>query len=488
MKERAHRIEDATGVETTEHVPVVENFASHSPSMTTTTSAAFVAGDLHDLSAEVVDLLYTQAFSGGETTEASICEAFANVLLRHWDLCGIIVFLRGGDADAEQIAESFMYAHSRRDEDNLRRIGALLTASVERTRAEQLIWMNEEYRAGGPGRAGEGGEAEERDDAGIRATLAGAGFRAGVGVPIRARGKLVGVLVAVSVEAERLRIALRGVRFIAAPIVIAIGNARRAHAMNEQRRHIERLVEELQLRGVALEEANLELQRIGRYRSLFLARMSHELRTPLTSILGFAEILIEQEDLTDAQRRFCGKIESSGKQLQASLNQLVDLSRLEAGQTELFLHEFSLREMLRESCATVGRLAQKQGVKIECSAAPELASIVSDEGKLRQVVYNFLAHAIGRSPAGSRVSIRAAPSKPGRYSIMIADDGEPLGDPAHIFEPVDLDANEHGTNMNELGLVIAHRLSGVLGGSVTLDTDAPRGLTVQLDFPVLPTE
>ena len=180
---------------------------------------------------------------------------------------------------------------------------------------------------------------------------------------------------------------------------------------------IERLVEELRERTAELEDANRELHRIGRYRSLFLARMSHELRTPLTSILGFAEILIDHEDLSETQRRFCGKIQSSGFQLQASLNQLVDLSRLEAGQTELFLHEFSLREMLRESCATVGRLAQKQGVKIECSAAPELASIVSDEGKLRQVVYNFLAHAIGRSPAGSRVSICAAPSSPGRYSM-----------------------------------------------------------------------
>src|ERR1700741_4114865 len=102
----------------------------------------------------------------------------------------------------------------------------------------------------------------------------------------------------------------------------------------------ERLIDELKKRTAELEEANRELRRVSHYRSLFLARMSHELRTPLTSILGFSEILLEQERLSDTQRRFCQKIQNSGFQLQASLNQLVDLSRLEAGNRELLLHEF----------------------------------------------------------------------------------------------------------------------------------------------------
>ena len=106
---------------------------------------------------------------------------------------------------------------------------------------------------------------------------------------------------------------------------------------------------------------------MAHYRSLFLARMSHELRTPLTSILGFAEIMLDHETLTDAQRRFCEKIQASGLQLQTRLTQLVDLSRLEAGQAELFLHEFSLREVLRESCAAVARLAEKRDVEITAS-------------------------------------------------------------------------------------------------------------------------
>ena len=107
---------------------------------------------------------------------------------------------------------------------------------------------------------------------------------------------------------------------------------------------VQDLVEQLKLRSAELETANRELRRVSHYRSLFLARMSHELRTPLTSVLGFTEILLDQELLTETQRRFCKKIQDSGMQLQTSLNQLVDLSRVEGGQTEVFLQEFSLAD------------------------------------------------------------------------------------------------------------------------------------------------
>jgi signal transduction histidine kinase len=162
----------------------------------------------------------------------------------------------------------------------------------------------------------------------------------------------------------------------------------------------ELLIDELKKRTAELEEANRELRRVSHYRSLFLARMSHELRTPLTSILGFSEILLDQEELTDTQRRFCQKVQDSGLQLQASLNQLVDLSRIEAGQTEVFFQEFSLRDTLRESCAAAARMAQKQQVKIDYELAPEISTIVTDQGKLRQTLFNFIAWAVSRSPSG----------------------------------------------------------------------------------------
>jgi len=327
------------------------------------------------------------------------------------------------------------------------------------------------------------GESQAIASRGPHEWLEQAGLAAGVGIPFGASGALAGALVIASRDAGRLQASLASVRCMGKAVAIALGNARRSAAMNEQHSHIESLVEELRRRTAELEEANLELLRVGRYRSLFLQRMSHELRTPLTSILGFAEILLDQEKLTDTQRRFCEIIQSSGFQLQSSLNQLVDLSRLEAGQTEIFLHEFSLRETLRESCAAVARLAQKQGVTLDCTSAPELGGIVSDEGKLRQVFYNFFAFAIGRCPAGGTVKVTAAPASK-RVRVEIKDEGEPLEDRARLFEPVDVDApNERGTNMNELGLVIAHRLLDVLGGSVTLRDRKPKGLTIRLDLP-----
>src|SRR5262245_35665832 len=91
-----------------------------------------------------------------------------------------------------------------------------------------------------------------------------------------------------------------------------------------------------------------ELRRTSQYRSVFLSRLAHELRTPLTSILGFSEIMLSQEKLTGAQRGFCERIQSSAHQLQASLNQLSDLARLESGQTQLALQELSISEAILE--------------------------------------------------------------------------------------------------------------------------------------------
>ena len=439
-------------------------------------SHASTPGSLSSLGAEVVDLFYAQAFSpGGASDEPAICRAFSDMLLRHWDLCCIVTFLQSDDGE---LRESAIRTHPHLDAEKTLRASRLLAAATREANGECQAWLDR--------------EADDSCGAGllgVRRALAEAELQAGAGVPIYAQGKMVGVLVAVTRLSTTLRAALRGVRFVAAPIVIAIGNARRAEAMRAQRERIEQLVEELRRRGSELEAANLELRRVGRYRSLFLRRMSHELRTPLTSILGFAEILLDHEDLSDAQRRFCEKIQASGLQLQSSLNHLVDLSRLEAGETELFLHEFPLRETLRESCAAVARLAQKQGARIEFAPPPDLGTVVSDEGKLRQVFYNFLAHAIARSPEGGRVAVRAEINAPSSFGVEIEDEGEPLADPARIFDPVDLDApSERGTNMNELGLVIAHRLLGLLGGTVRLDTARARGLAVRLEVPALSVE
>ncbi|HEX5886062.1 MAG TPA: HAMP domain-containing sensor histidine kinase [Pyrinomonadaceae bacterium] len=265
------------------------------------------------------------------------------------------------------------------------------------------------------------------------------------------------------------------------------GTAVSAPADESPHQRVEVLIDELRKRTAELEEANRELRRVSHYRSLFLARMSHELRTPLTSILGFSEILLDQEELTETQRRFCQKVQDSGFQLQASLNQLVDLSRIEAGHTEVFVQEFSLREALRESCAAAARMAQKQQVKIDYEVAPEVTTIVTDQGKLRQTLFNFIAWAVSRSPAGEAVDVTADIDGQGMLWIRVIDNGEARADTANIFDP------EHGSparepNINELGIIIGRKLLELIGGKVSLENLVPRGLAATIQIPARPSK
>jgi len=266
---------------------------------------------------------------------------------------------------------------------------------------------------------------------------------------------------------------------------VTMSNGVATSAATEPSSREELLIAELRKRTAELEEANRELRRVSHYRSLFLARMSHELRTPLTSILGFTEILLDQEELTDTQRRFCQKVQDSGLQLQASLNQLVDLSRIEAGHTEVFLQEFSIRETLRESCAAAARMAQKQQVKIEYELAPEITTIVTDQGKLRQTLFNFIAWAVSRSSAGESVRINIDGDADGMLLFRVIDNGEPRADLANVFDPEHSSAN-HETNINELGIIIGRKLLELINGRVTLENLVPRGLQATIQIPARP--
>jgi signal transduction histidine kinase len=242
------------------------------------------------------------------------------------------------------------------------------------------------------------------------------------------------------------------------------------------------LFQQLQARTVELEEANRELRHVSHYRSLFLARMSHELRTPLTSILGFAEIMLDQEKLSEPQQRFCQKIQNSGMQLLASLNQLVDLSRLEAGPAEIFLQELSFPDTLRETCAAVGRQAQKREVEIQCNLEPEVTTIVSDRGRLRQVLYTFLAWAVSRSQEGQRVIIDARLLDDSSLQVQIKDEGESIEDMSRVFDPVDT-PRAGKTDLNELGIIVGRRLLELMRGSVKLENRDGNGLRTVIEVP-----
>jgi signal transduction histidine kinase len=231
----------------------------------------------------------------------------------------------------------------------------------------------------------------------------------------------------------------------------------------------------------SLEQQNRDLIRLSRYRSLFLARLAHELRTPLTSILGFSEILLSQEKLTDAQRSFCERIQSSAHQLQNSLTQLSDLTRLESGQTQLATEEFSLAEVLRESVAAVARRAQKKRVIVDCDVDPNWPPLTSDRGRLRQVIYNVLAYGITRSPEKDVVEIE---TEVNAYSveIIMRDKGENLARPSEIGM---LEADNDKAGTGELGLAIARQNIQILGGTISA-ANRDDGLELKITLPLNP--
>jgi signal transduction histidine kinase len=259
-------------------------------------------------------------------------------------------------------------------------------------------------------------------------------------------------------------------------------NSQTAGVEQVEDERVAELIEQLKQRTVELEEANRELGYISHYRSLFLARMSHELRTPLTSIMGFTEILLDQEKLTEPQRRFCQKIQNSGIQLLTSLNQLVDLSRLEVGPAELFLQELSMSDALREAFAAVERSAQKQEVRVDFDLAPELTSIISDKARLRQILYTFLAWAVSRSKSGQEVKIFAEIDG-SCLKVQIDDEGEPVKDLLRVFDP-ECNPRAGRTDLNELGIIIGRRILEVMKGTVTLQNRESGGLRTLIELPV----
>jgi len=240
-------------------------------------------------------------------------------------------------------------------------------------------------------------------------------------------------------------------------------------------------LDDLKQENLALAEENRRLKLLAEYRSAFLARLAHELRTPLTSILGFAEIMLSQEALTEAQRNFCERIQKSAQQLQANFNQLADLSRLEGGQSKLQREEFAIEDILRESCASLARQAEKQRVELRFKAESDLPLITSDRGKLRQVLYNFLVYAINRSPEGTCVEIAAGRAERG-FLLIIEDQGELLAENVQVG---DWDAQDRRAGNSELGLAIAKHNMELMDATLSWRDRQPTGLEILIELPTV---
>ena len=234
-----------------------------------------------------------------------------------------------------------------------------------------------------------------------------------------------------------------------------------------------------------------ELETASRHKSEFLASMSHELRTPLNAIIGFSQMLRERMvgEVNQKQEEYLDDIISSGNHLLSLINDMLDLSKIEAGQVQLKVAPFSLREALERDVSMVKERATRIGVGLTLEADPHVEVVEADERRIRQVVINLLSNAIKFTPEGGNVIVSSARVN-GEVHVSVSDTGPGIAadDQARIFEDfqqTDLGARQlEGTG---LGLALSKRLIELHGGRIWVESELGKGSMFTFALPAGPS-
>jgi len=244
-----------------------------------------------------------------------------------------------------------------------------------------------------------------------------------------------------------------------------------------------------------IEDKSRQLEAANRHKSEFLANMSHELRTPLNAIIGFSEVLAEQMfgDVNDKQMEYLKDIHSSGQHLLALINDVLDLSKIEAGKMELDLSCFDLGLLLEHSATLVRERAQRHGLALELDVGEGLTEWVADARKVKQVAVNLLSNAVKFTPNGGRVCVRArqlngVDGLSGTWAeVSVTDTGVGIApeDQALVFEEFrqasgNVLRKAEGTG---LGLALVKRFVELHGGTVSLESEPGQGSTFRFTLP-----
>ncbi|MEI7609900.1 MAG: ATP-binding protein, partial [Rhodospirillaceae bacterium] len=241
----------------------------------------------------------------------------------------------------------------------------------------------------------------------------------------------------------------------------------------------------------ALVQARHQAEAASRAKSAFLAMMSHEVRTPITSVLGMAELL-RGTDLTDEQSGYLDALASSTRSLLTILNDVLDISKIEADKITLELDEFPLHAAVRDVTALSLGIAQAKGLALDCTIADDVpAAVVGDSSRLKQVLYNLVGNAIKFTEAGSvglRLSVDGRNGDTVVLRAEVSDTGIGIApeETERLFKPfsqVDLSTTRRfgGTG---LGLAITKRLVELMGGEIGVESEAGRGSRFWFTLPV----
>jgi len=240
-----------------------------------------------------------------------------------------------------------------------------------------------------------------------------------------------------------------------------------------------------------MESLTIELKRVARAKSEFLANMSHELRTPLNSINGFSEVLYDETfgPLNDKQKNYVHNVLTSGQHLLALINQILDMTKVEAGKMELSLVQFSTKDLLHEIAMLVSGMANKKKLEIVLSIPEDLPDIEADELKTKEVIYNLLSNAVKFTPEGGKIGIRASHTDKD-IEVVIWDKGIGIASEnmEKLFEGffrVDspLSRSIEGTG---LGLPLSKKLVELHGGTFQVESQGLNtGTSVRFSLPII---
>ncbi len=295
-----------------------------------------------------------------------------------------------------------------------------------------------------------------------------AGLRSRLLVPLVGPDRVIGALVIRRKQPGKfLQDTIQLLQTFAAHSVLAIENAR--------------LFLEIDEKGRQLEVAS-------KHKSQFLANMSHELRTPLNAILGYTELILDSiyGEPSEKMRAVLERLQSNGRHLLGLINDVLDLSKIEAGQLTLSLHDYSLSDLVHGVVSAVEPLAAEKRLAFTAEVAPDLPRGHGDERRLSQVLLNLVGNAIKFTDKGE-VAIRASATN-GAFTVAVCDTGPGISaaDQAKIFEEFQqadssITRKKGGTG---LGLSIAKRIIEMHGGRIWVESEPGKGSTFYFTLPV----
>jgi signal transduction histidine kinase len=258
-----------------------------------------------------------------------------------------------------------------------------------------------------------------------------------------------------------------------------------ARDLNSTSERLAQLFEDQRALGQRLEQTNASLARASEAKSRFLASVSHELRTPMNAILGFTDALLAGVDgpLNVEQKASLGWVQRGGRDLLGLINEILDLSKIEAGKLTIDAQPFDPRELVESVVAQHRSLAAQKGIIFAWHDAGAPAEVVLDRQRVRQILVNLFGNALKFTREGE-VSVETGGADEARFHVAVRDTGPGIDPDQHeaIFEEFrQAEGGEGGTG---LGLAISRRLARAMGGDVTLESEPGRGSTFKLTLPL----